>query len=90
MELLCSSHPVKVEQFLAHDSIHVENLVKFAELEQENLLKIILFDLPILDFAPGKFFPVLFRNIESCVIVAFVTGSALVVVLYMSILKEYW
>jgi hypothetical protein len=90
MELLCSSHPVEVEQLLAHDGIHVEDLVKLAELEQENLLKIVLFDLPILDFAPGKFFPVLVRNMESCVIVAFVTGSALVVVLYMIILKEFW
>ena len=70
MELLGSTHPIKVQYSLADDGIVVENLVELSKLKEENLFIIILFDFPILFHGWSKLCPALARYPERCIIVS--------------------
>ena len=62
MQLFSSAHPVQIQQLLADDCVVVKNFVKFSEFEENDLLKVVLFDLPKLVHARCKRSPRLFRD----------------------------
>lgn len=49
MQLLVLTHPSEVQHFIAQNRIVVENLVKLAQLEEDDLVEVFFFDLPVLD-----------------------------------------
>ena len=53
MELLGTAHPVQVEKLLTDDGIVVEDFIELAELEEQNLVKVVLLDLPELLLGRG-------------------------------------
>jgi len=64
MELFGATHPVKIEEFLAYDGVIVEDLVEFTQLEEEDLFKVVLLDLPVLTHGRGEGLPLLVRDVQ--------------------------
>ena len=64
VQLFGTSHPVEVEDLLTDDCIVIENFVKLAEFEEKYLVKVVLLDLPKLNFGGSKGGPFLFWDEE--------------------------
>jgi hypothetical protein len=62
MKFLRTSHPVQIEEFLTNNCIVVENLIKLSKLEEKNLLKVVLLNLPVLTHSWCEKFPFLLRD----------------------------
>ena len=63
MQLFAVAHPIEVEQFVTQDGIHVEDLVKLAKFEKENLFKVVLLQLPVLGHARCECLPIGRRDV---------------------------
>ena len=63
MELLCPAHPIKVQEFLTNYCIVVEDLIKFSEFEEKDLVKVMLLNLPILTHGGCKILPLFVRDV---------------------------
>jgi hypothetical protein len=58
-----STHPVQIQQPLTDYCVAVKDLVEFSEFEKENLLKVMLLQLPELIHAWREVFPAILRNV---------------------------
>mmetsp|Transcript_21387 Transcript_21387/g.33076 ORF Transcript_21387/g.33076 Transcript_21387/m.33076 type:complete len:352 (-) Transcript_21387:483-1538(-) len=76
VQLLHGAHPVQVQDLVAGYRVQVEEFVELAELEKQNLLEVVLLDLPVLDLGAGQFIPVVLGNIDRRVIVHWIAGSS--------------
>lgn len=89
VQLLGSTHPVEVEQFLTDDCVTEENLVELAQLEEKNLLKVVHFELPELRHCRRKVFPVGLGDQQSCWVVVWMVRSPILLVSDVLRLQEF-
>ena len=62
MEFFGASHPVEVENFLTDNGVVIEDFVELAQFKEENLIKVVLFDVPILVHGGSEATPSIFRD----------------------------
>ena len=90
MKLFRTSHPVKVQEFLASNRIIIKDLVKFAEFKEENLIVIVLLNLPILRHSRCEILPMLGRHIKRSRVIIGIIKSSSFFVFNELFLNEVW
>ncbi len=76
MKLLCPAHPVQIKEFLAYNSVLVEDFVELAELKEKNLLIVGRLYLPVLRHGGSKLFPLFSWDVKARRIVVRMVRSA--------------
>lgn len=65
VEFFGTAHPIEVKELLTYNGVVVEDLVEFAEFEQQNLLIISSLDLPVLSHRWCEPLPAVLRDVQS-------------------------
>ena len=90
MQFAVLAHPSQVEVFVTQDCIAVEYLIKLSQFEEDDLVKVLLFDLPVLHHRTCKIVPFDRWNKDGGRIVVWVTRRALLSILDVFLLHEVW
>jgi len=64
VQFLGAAHPVEIEELLTDDSISVKDLVELAQFEEEDLIEIVLLQLPVLMHARGELWPLMLWDMK--------------------------
>ena len=88
VELLSTSHPVKVKNLLADNRVKEEDFVELSQFEEEDLFEVGSLQFPVLPHARGGLLEVSLWNVESRWIVVGITWSSLLVIHQFTFFQE--
>lgn len=82
-------HILQIHVLISNCCIIIEHLVKFAQLEEDDFIKILAFYFPELTHRGCEFTPCLLWDIQSCGVVVWVTRASFLGVKTMLFLSPY-